>query len=187
MRGLKKSFKRIVVMVSVVMMLACMLTGCGGEDVAGQANEATGGAGDMTMVNPIKRVTYEELVEATGIPLLIPGDACDVVYTTIALEPVVAQATFTLDGYEVCLRAVVTDALEERDISGLYYPWETSETVEVGYCTGTVYLKGDIGYVAWLDVAPGINYNLSLKSGATKEALVTLANAVFTEVQGDVE
>lgn len=164
-----------------------MLIGCGGEvadgaSAANQQDRAIGGMGGMTVVNPVKQVTYEDLVEATGIPLHIPADASDVVYTTIALEPTVAQATFTLGGHEVCLRAVATTELEAQDISGLYYEWETTDTVGIGYCTGTVYLKGDVGYVAWLDVAPGINYNMSLKSGATKERLVELANAVCYQI-----
>lgn len=183
--------KKWFIMPIVAITLAGMLSGCSGNSA--EKNDATNQESEnseiegMSVVNSIRQVSYEELVKVTGIPLHIPEKAGDVVYTTIALEPPVAQATFTLDGKDVCLRAVATNELEAQDISGLYYEWETTEAVEVGYCTGTVYLKGDIGYVAWLDMAPGINYNLSLKSGATKEALVELANAVFTEVQGDAE
>lgn len=179
-----KKFTRVLAMMLVLM---CSLVGCGGENEVNETSISNQEVGGMSVVNPIKQVSYEELVKVTGIPLYIPEEATEVVYSTIAPEPPVAQATFTLDGKDVCLRAVATNELEAQDISGLYYQWEITEVIDVGYCTGTVYLKGDMGYVAWLDIAPGINYNLSLKSGATKEALVELANAVFTEVQGDAE
>ena len=179
-----KKFTRVLAMMLVLM---CSLVGCGGENEVNETSISNQEIGGMSVVNPMKQVSYDELVEVTGIPLHVPEEATEVVYSTIALEPPVAQATFTLEGKEVCLRAVATNELEVQDISGLYYQWETTDAAEVGYCMGTVCLKEDIGYVAWLDMAPGINYNLSLKSGATKEALVELANAVFTEVQGDAE
>ena len=139
----------------------------------------------VTVVNPIREVTREEMLEEVGIPLNVPADATDVAYYVIAGESTIAQAKFSVNGLEYCLRACATGEFEPVDISGLYYTWEVQEEAEVGYCVGEVFLAGEVGYVAWLDVVPGLNYNLSIKEGATKEILIEMANTVFVEVQGD--
>ena len=139
----------------------------------------------VTVVNPIREVTREEMLPEVGIPLKVPDDATDVVYHVIAGESMIAQVKFNVNDVEYCLRACATGEFEPVDISGLYYTWEVQEEVEVGYCVGEVFFAGEVGYVAWLDIVPGLNYNLSVKEGATKEILVEMANTVFVEVQGD--
>ena len=139
----------------------------------------------VTVVNPIREVTREEMLAEVGIPLKVPDDATDVAYHVIVGESTIAQVKFSVNGVEYCLRACTTGEFEPIDISGLYYSWEVKEEAEVGYCVGEVFLVGEVGYIAWLDVVPGINYNLSVKEGATKEILLEMANEVFVEVQGD--
>lgn len=148
--------------------------------------EAESADQNVTVVNPVREVTPEEMVESTGISLKVPDDAMDVIYYVIAGESPIAQAVFTVNEKEYCLRACATAEFEPVDISGLYYDWEVVEDVEVGYCAGKVYLTGETGYISWLDIAPGINYNLTMKEGATKEGLVEMANSLFVEVQGDL-
>ncbi len=142
----------------------------------------------MQIVNPIKAVTIEELATLTGISLHAPKDAEDVSYQMITLDEntVIAQMRFTLDGVEAFVRAQATAELESADISGLYYDWSETSVAQVNYCEATAYLKDDVGYIAWLDTAQGVVYNLAMTEGATTELLIKFANAVFVPLQGDV-
>ena len=137
--------------------------------------------------NPIHEVDQQGLLDATGISLVAPEGAENVRYSYIELtnDHPIAQMNFTLDGAEAYLRVQPTAELAPIDISGLYYDWTEQQEVPVGYCTGTAYTNGEAGYVSWLDVVPGLAYNLGMTKGASIEKLTELAGLVFVPVQGD--
>ncbi len=140
------------------------------------------------LVNPLRETDEAGLVEATGLSLPAPEGAENVrrSYLAIPNEAPIAQLEFTLDGAEATLRARPSGLTEPMDISGLYYEWTESASAQVGYCTAQLHTNGDAGYIAWVDVVPGILYNLAMNRGASAEKLSELANAAFFPVQGEV-
>ncbi len=167
-----------------MIVLSIGLSACG---TAGQSEEQTAQTTVVQLANPIKEVTVEELVTLTGIRLSASEGAEGVSYQTITLDEntVIAQMRFTMEDVEAFVRAQATAELEASDISGLYYEWTKTSTAQVDYCEAIVYLKDDVGYIAWLDVAPGVVYNLGVTEGATAEVLTMLANAVFEPLQDE--
>ena len=141
----------------------------------------------VAVMNPIQEVDYKGLIELTGIPLNVPEEAKDVAYLVINGTNPIAQVKFSLDGKEYCYRACATGEFEAVDISGLYYEWSENVDIEVGYCAGKMYTREGIGVVTWLDIALGINYTLSCDTDANGEELLTLADSIFVELQGDSE
>lgn len=142
----------------------------------------------LGIANPIQQVDREGLVELTGIPLKVPEMAEEVSYIVIngAINPV-AEVRFSYNGKEYCYRACGTGEFEAADISGLYYEWTETTDIEVGYCAGKLYWREGMCVIAWIDIAPGINYTLSCEKDAKKDELLALANELFVGVQGDAE
>lgn len=189
---MNKRFKTILVMcLALAMCLA--FAGCGDKE------NSTG------MQNPMTEVDEQGLIDATGIDMPAPEGATDVEYFVIeGSDMTIGEMRFTLDGKSAYLRSTPTDLTSffpentdeenppdidevglQGDISGLNYEWERMAGIEVcgrpGYCQ----LKDDIGYVAWIDVAPGILYNLGMEKDADEDILVELAEKVFKPIQGD--
>ena len=169
--------------------------------------EVEGEEGETGIANPMTEVTQQELVDQTGIDLPAPKGATDVTYFVVDTDELtIAQMDFTLDGQPYELRAASTGMTElnpvqtgedEMDIegfdfeagniSGLYYEWTTAGTDLVADRSGIFQIadKEDVGYIAWLDVAPGILYNLSMTGNVTHEALLETAEKVFVPMQGE--
>lgn len=169
--------------------------------------EVEGDEGEAGMVNPMTEVTQQELVDQTGIDLPAPKGATDVAYFVVDTDEfTIAQMDFTLDGQPYELRAASTGMTELNpvetgedemdieginfdtgDISGLYYEWTTAGTDLVADRSGIFRIadKEDVGYIAWLDVVPGILYNLSMTSNVSHEALKETAEKVFVPMQGE--
>ncbi len=106
-------------------------------------------------------------------------------YIELTGEAPIAQMNFVLDGAEAYLRAQPYAGFDAGDISGLYCDWPAPQEAEVKYCKAVVYCDGEAGYISWLDVAPGILYNLGMSKGASAEKLTELANLAFVPLQGD--
>lgn len=166
------------------------------------------GEGEETgMVNPMKEVTGEELVNQTGIDLPAPGGATDVEYFVVDTDELtIAQMDFTLNGQTYELRAASTGMTDlgiggsmeegpdlegfdadEGNISGLYYEWTTAGTDLVAERSAIYKIadKEDVGFIAWVDAVPGILYNLTMMNDVTHEALTETAEKVFVPVQGN--
>lgn len=152
-----------------------------------QETDAVAMMGTVAIANPVQEVSYEELIEQTGISLKTPADAENVVYTVINSETMIAQVKFSLNGKEYCYRACATSEFEAMDISGLYYEWTATEEIEVNYCAGKMHEREGMCVVTWIDIAPGINYTLSCEKDAVKEEILALVEDLFVEVQGDSE
>lgn len=177
------------------------LCACGGNSSDG-TTEAIG------MPNPIKEVaSADELHVATGIAIDAPEGATEVRYSYIEGENATAQVDFTLLDQQFCYRAQATgltdmnlptelNEAEELDvtkiddsafnISGLFYEWSSARPASVQERTGVCLIAEEgAGYVAWLDVAPGILYTLGTNENADPVTLITVADQSFVPVQGE--
>lgn len=115
-----------------------------------------------------------------------PDGAEDVVISVFSLDGrTVAETAFTMNGARWTYRTALGD-LDLVDISGLG-DFSTAASGSVSYCTAQLsYDEGCAGKIIWFDIVPGIEYSLSVESGASEEALTTMANELFTPMQGDV-
>lgn len=164
----------------LAMMMAFALVSCGktAEPAAPDASEIA------EVANPIHEVTAEEMTQQTGIALAIPSNADDVVYTVIDMEneEPIAEASFTYQGVPYYLRAQSTGELEPYDMSGLNYNWKSnSEGDLIRERPSFSNTCDEAGFIAWLDVVPGINYNLCTTQGTDWKTLETMALLVFPE------
>ncbi len=183
--------------VSLAVTLCFCLASCGSNE---PEEEGEG------MENPLVSVDQQGLIDETGINLPAPENAENVEYYVIKGELAMAEMRFTLDGKEAYLRAVPTDLTEliegeedpdnppdislkdlKGDISGLNYEWEDFASIEVMERQGYYVMGEGAGYVAWLDVVPGILYNLGMEQDADIDSLLNTAEKVFVPLQGDSE
>ena len=160
----------------VAVVLSFMLCACGSVEVNSEEE-----IGSMQMINPIKQVTAEELEAEMQVSLVgVPKEAVDVTYTTIETgDAKIAQLKFTLDEASVFVRSQRTNATEVQDISGLYYEWSEILEAKVAACEAKVFVKEQVGYIAWTNLETGIVYNLGMTEGADAEFLIKLANDLF--------
>lgn len=203
---MKDNVKKMLVLVMAIAMTVA-LCACGSKE----SEEETG------MANPIIIVAdASELTEATGISLDAPEGATDVAYAYCQPEDGTiefAQVTFTLDGNEFCYRAKdsgditeITASSDENastddlmsalengtnigaELAGMNYEWNSAGTVVVQERAGVcAFNKKGPGFIAWLDVAPGFLYSLSMDDNATQDVLTDVANKSFVPMQGEVE
>jgi len=157
-------------------------------------NEAAVQPTPVMVVNDAEyNITASRLQELTGLSLPLPEGAEDIAYNVITPSTApMAEAEFTLNGQRWYLRAEATALTELStensdawNISGLYYSWTQGEAT-VSYCKAFTHVCSEAGFIAWLDAAPGIVYNLCSSSGVTAEALTAAAEAVFVPLQGEV-
>lgn len=187
---MKKSLFLILCIVLLILPLAaCSAPAPAETEIPAVTETPAPTAEPAALPNPIHETDAEGLVRATGIPLPAPEGAEDVRYCWIELvnDAPIAQMDFTLDGARAFLCAQPTAGFEPRDISGLYFDWSEAGAAEVSYCKAALYTNGEAGYIAWVDVVPGILYNLGMTQGASADRLVELANAAFVPVQGDAD
>ena len=135
--------------------------------------------------------------------------------TGVAGESLVAQVEFTLDKNQYCYRAqetgktsllgdvasdsnVSADALtaamskaieEYGEFAGLYDEWGSSASVDIAQTREGIvaFNDGKSGFIAWLDVVPGVQYCLSMVEKCTQDLLMTTAEKCFVPMQGDAE
>ncbi|MDO4976874.1 MAG: hypothetical protein Q4E53_06400 [Eubacteriales bacterium] len=194
----KELFTRLTA-VSMATIMAFSMIGCTGNNKK-KIHEPTTAT---TVVNPINEMSEEKMVEQTGVDLPIPEEATDVSYSVIeAKDGNIAQVDFTLEGQKMYLRACITSLTnladsdneadlkeintDNGDISGLFYNWNQAARVEVEGRDAMIHVtnKG-VGYIAWLDVVPGILYNLCMEENANMENLQDFAEEVFVPMQGE--
>ena len=134
--------------------------------------------------------TAYQILHTIGYDMAVaPVGAENVTYTVFPMEDMtVAETAFTLDGTTWAYRTASTVAIEYRDISGVETPGETEKDAEVGWCSAHLsYTEGGEGRIVWFDIAPGLVYSLHMDQGASEEALLTMAEALYTPVQGEVD
>ena len=96
----------------------------------------------------------------------------------------VAETAFTISGARWTYRTAPGD-LDLVDISGLD-DCSTAASGSVGYCSARLsYDEGGAGKIIWFDIVPGVEYSLSVESGASEDSLIAMANELFTPLQGE--
>ena len=128
----------------------------------------------------------EILAQGLGQELAIaPEGAEDVVISVFSQSGMtVAETAFTMDGARWAYRTAPGE-LELVDISGID-DFSASAAGQVSYCDAQLsYDEGGAGKIIWFDIVPGIEYSLSVDTGASNEALLAMADALFVPMQGD--
>lgn len=135
--------------------------------------------------------TAQEIVETLGYNMTVaPAGASDVVYNAFELDGlVVGETVFTLNGTVFSFRTASTSLIEDEfaDISGLDREYQTASSGEVDWCPARLcFDEGGAGKIVWFDVVPGLLYSLSMDSGASEDALLSMAEQLFVPAQGEV-
>lgn len=168
----------------------------------------------VALPNPMHESTKDEIMQKSAIALDAPEGATDVKYYYIdtvsetGTMPV-AQVNFTLDGKAYCYRAQITsfvnimttvDGKVNEDLpgtledctncgaflSGMHYKWKSgAKTIVTNRDAVCGINDGQEGFIAWLDIVPGILYSLSVDKGASQELLMKTAEACFVPMQGE--
>ena len=114
-----------------------------------------------------------------------PEGAEDVVISVFSQDGrTVAETAFTISGTRWTYRTAPGD-LDLVDISGLD-DCSTAASGSVGYCSARLsYDEGGAGKIIWFDIVPGVEYSLSVESGASEDSLIAMANELFTPLQGE--
>ena len=115
-----------------------------------------------------------------------PEGAEDVSIRVFSLDGrTVAETSFTADGARWTYRTAPGE-LELVDISGLD-SFSVPSGGKVSYCDAQLsFDEGGAGKIIWFDIVPGVEYSLSVESGASAQALSDMANALFVPMQGEV-
>ncbi len=197
---MKKKFYTTIAAVTLAAMMTVSFTACGAKGSKGSEPAATA---STSIANPVKEMSESDMTQETGIDLPAPEGATDVVYSVIDTgDAKIAQMDCTYDGQEICLRACHTDLtgleqtnpnadprnfdLDEADISGLCYKWNQTASRYVQNRAAIAHVSNDgPGYIAWVDVVPGILYNLSVTDDANLDALTNTAETLFVPMQGE--
>lgn len=137
----------------------------------------------MMLPNPVREVTREEVLEATGANLLVPEDATEVDYSLIEIpdqEPL-GQVRFVFQQVEYIFRAQLDN--DPNDISGMYQDWDTVKHVVMAPFSGTVCLHefGD-GIALWRYEKEGYNFALAMFNVATEEALLEMSDLLLSDL-----
>ena len=171
--------------ITLALSMTAALVACGAKEPAVQIPEPTEEVISQ-MHNPIHYGTAEEVAADTGFLLTAPEGAADVRFSSIEGSPMLAQMCFTLDGVEYNYRVI--GSTEKEDISGMFYTWTSTDSAEVsGRSAELNWIEGAQGHISWIDVVPGVHYDLAMESGASKEALTSMADRLFTELQGNAD
>lgn len=114
-----------------------------------------------------------------------PENAENVILRVFSLDGrTVAETAFTVGGARWTYRTAPGE-LELIDISGLA-DFSADAAGQVSYCEARLsYDEGGAGKIVWFDIVPGIEYSLSVESGANEQMLLDMANALFVPMQGD--
>ena len=143
-----------------------------------------------------KTETPDSIMASCGLNVdVAPADAKDITYRTMELdtggEPLLAaEAAFTLNDIQYRYRVAPyapTEPDAQYDLSQLEIPGAVTETATVIWCDATlIYSPGGAGKIIWYDIVPGLLYSLDMNQGASAEALLTMAETLYTPAQGDV-
>ena len=172
--------KKILVVVAILALCLFAFSACG-----------KGGDGSTRVENPVKSVDADEQATETGFELSLPEtedvEVVDRSVVEISEDEKIAEVTFTYNEVEYCYRVQATAELAAYDMSGLFYKWENTMDTQVAGRDGFVSTCSEASMIAWLDVAPGVNYNLSCVEAVDADTMLEVAEMIFDPVQGDAE
>lgn len=162
--------------ISLVVILVLGLCACAAKPAETKTEPAVG------LPNPMKEISADEM----SIGLNVPADASDVKYFVYTIgETEMYEVQFTTGGKEAYARAQATAELEPIDFSGLSYTFTESDA-EVSGRPAKVCLADSCGYISFLDVVPGIAYNVCINAPTTADELIALAETCYFPMQGEV-
>lgn len=170
--------KITVLLLAAAMLLA--LAACGAKE---DKNTQLSG-----MPNPMHEATAESILNDIGFSFAAPAGAENISFFTIDMSDgsAIAEMRFTQGGVNWNYR--MRAALEYSDISGMFYDWKNGAKASVGYNEAQLsWNDGEAGVIGWYDIAPGLLYSLSAENGAGEEMLVSMANALYSPVQGEAD
>ena len=139
--------------------------------------------------------TAQSILDQTGLNAdVAPAEAEDVSYALLELETdaqtlTVAEVSFTLDGIAYCYRTAATGVISDPiyDLTQHDLPDAVQASATLGWCVATLYYEdGGAGKIIWFDIVPGLLYSLEMETGASAEALTTMAEYCYTPAQGEV-
>lgn len=146
---------------------------------------SAGDGADAPLVN-----TAYSIMQTLGYDVdVAPEGASDVVYSAEPRDGLaVASCAFTLDGVRWTYSMAATSQVELpfQDISGLP-DYAVTEDAKILWCPAVIsYDESGAGKITWFDAAPGLVYSLSADNSAGRDALLDMANRLFTPAQGEV-
>ncbi len=183
--------KRLVAIALVGTMLFGM-TACGQKQEAAPQTQAAETEEIAGLANDsVYDISQEELTEKTGITLAGNEDTTDVVYNAIAVssENPIAEMQCKIADANVTERAAATNVVnlaDAEDISGLYVEWTETENTVVANSEAVFQKNDDYSMVTWLDVVPGILYNVVYEGSLNAQDMATLAESLYVPMQGEV-
>jgi hypothetical protein len=132
--------------------------------------------------------TASQILRITGLDVTVaPENAENITYDAFLLDGrTVAETTFRIDGITYSYRMAATLELREdfADISGLNDSFAQNAETEVFWCSAKLsFHEGGQGKIIWFDLVPGILYSLSMDSGASQDALLSMASRLFEPAQ----
>lgn len=159
-----------------ILSILLMLVGCGSKQEAPAAQ----------MVNPMREVSFDEMVETAGVPLYFPEHAEDIRYYVIeGGENPIAQLDFTLNGKAYTHRGIFAET-DMQTLSGVYFAKADETAVSVRYAKGKLFTEGKTAVLFWEDVVPGVCYSLSCTDCEDSHTLQEIAQSTFYPMQEEV-
>lgn len=199
-------------LLSILLMLSLMfvMSSCGNDVESDETAEITNPVTECQTTDELLDATGISLDAPKGATEVVYS-YIDIGSTTAA--EVIAQVAFTLDGNQYAYRAKKTDATSlyaavERDpdadqeelsemmeetieecgeFAGLHYEWKSAANIDLANTREGVvaFNEGKAGFVAWLDVAPGVLYSLGMANNSTQDLLINTAEKCFIPMQGE--
>lgn len=201
--------KRLLVFIITIVVLLCFSSCKKNDAVDISSTESKGFAG---MANPnLYGVSGKELLERTGIMFEKTENLSDISFNVIGYktDDKIAEMTFAFGGKKYSYRVkpcadtmlyendwvdetygilpeYIKKATEKITVAGVYDNWKSITVTQVSYCEALLFTSEKNTVLCWLDVAPGMFYTLSTDSNCEKSDILSLAESIFTPVQGDV-
>ena len=152
--------------------LACsiLFAGCraaGDEQMLATIQEETQNGqseqGGVSLANPWRDMTEEEMIQVTGAEFRLPSGAQNVHYRYMESEKL-AEAVFEWTDLVFTARKQPESGYE--DISGMYYDWVLEDDIKIGVSSGkncVAIAEGNkVNVCSWYDAEEGMMYSLSV-------------------------
>lgn len=118
---------------------------------------------------------------------VVPSDAADISYDVFPLDDLtVAETSFSLNEIRYSYHVAATGdvSLPFADISNRSGDYREHTSSQIDWCDAELYYtEGGAGKIIWFDIAPGLLYSVSMDTGASEQALLEIANMLFTPAQ----
>lgn len=161
---------------------------------------ACGEKEEVSIANPVHECSKQEMLEVTGMDIDAPAGATDVEYGYIENgENPIAEVEFEINDIDYYYRAQSTAetslggdmmaAIEAGStLAGLNYEFKAGALVDAPQGREGVYAYNEdqAGFIAWLDVVPGVMYALAVEEDASVAALLDFSETLFVPMQGEV-